>query len=393
MITAKEASKLIKENLPCFGDDYIGIENAHGYILQEDLFADRDYPPFHRVMMDGIALNLADIKQNINIYQISGVAPAGSPIKQLENSGECLEVMTGAILPQGANLVIPYEDIVIEGEVAKINLDNEYVENQNIHLLGSDLKQGENILSGNKFIAGPHIGIAASIGKSKLVVNKRPRINIISTGDELVGIDEIPKEYQIRRSNSQALKASLNLFGFNEVELSHINDNLEDIEKHFLAAKNSFDILIYSGGVSKGKFDFLPSFWEEKGVQKIFHRVSQRPGKPLWFGVDKKSMTTVLGLPGNPISSLVCLHRYFIPLKEIFVELTEEIIFKNKLTYFMPVKIEYSKDAKVLAIPVRSKNSGEFSILADTDGFIELPLERDVFLKGECFQFYSWRPL
>ena len=393
MITVNEALKLIKDNFQSFRDENVSIDNAFGRQLSEDLYADREYPPFHRVMMDGIALNSKDLNNQISSFKIIGIAPAGSPTLNLKNNGECIEVMTGAILPEGANLVIPYEEVSIENQVAKIDLSLNYKENQNIHSKGSDISRNEKILKTAKFLTGPHIGIAASIGKSTIKVARLPKINIISTGDELVAIDDEPKEYQIRRSNAQALKASLNLFGYDDVELSHIKDSKEDIRKHFSSAKEKFDILIYSGGVSKGKFDFLPSFWEAEGVQKIFHRVSQKPGKSLWFGIDRKHHTRVFGLPGNPISSLVCLHRYFIKSQDIFVELEEEIFFKNNLTCFYPVKINFTKDAKILATPIKTQNSGEFSALSDSDGFIELPQDKDHFKKGECFKYFSWRPL
>jgi len=393
MITVNEALKLIEENFQPFGEERLSLNNAFGRLLAENLYADREYPPFHRVMMDGIAINSKDLYIQTSSYKITGTAPAGSPALKLKNSGECIEVMTGALLPKGADIVIPYEEVLIEDSMATIDLSLKYRTHQNIHLKGSDINKDAIILKADKYLTGPQIGIAASIGKSVLKVAAFPKINIISTGDELVAIDDKPQEYQIRRSNSQALKSSLNLFGYEDIELSHIKDSVKEIAKHFNDAKEKFDILIYSGGVSKGKFDFLPNFWEEQGVEKVFHRVSQKPGKPLWFGVDRKHNTTIFGLPGNPISSLVCLHRYFINSREIFVELGEDITFKYNLTCFYPVSISFTKDAKILATPISTQNSGEFSALSESDGFIELPKDKDYFQKGESFLYFPWRPL
>jgi molybdopterin molybdotransferase len=197
----------------------------------------------------------------------------------------------------------------------------------------------------------------------------------------------------VRKSNSYALKASLLQNGFSDVELDHVPDNEAIVGEHYQQNKNSFDVLIYSGGVSKGKYDYLPKVWEAAGVQKYFHEVSQRPGKPLWFGVDEVSKTAVLGLPGNPVSSLVCLHRYFIQNRPMYAKLQSDIFFQKNLTYFVPVKIECDVDAMVKATPISTKNSGEFSALSESDGFIELPKDRSEFLTGETFRFYPWTSL
>src|SRR5690606_27568315 len=178
------------------------------------------------------------------------------------------------------------------------------------------------LLKQHSVLNGPRIGIAKSVGHLQIKCEKFPRVNIISTGDELVDVDVTPLPHQIRRSNVYALKASLERFGYQDVTLSHLNDDIEAIKNHYHDAKDRFDYLIYSGGVSKGKFDFLPSTWKELGVTEYLHGVAQRPGKPLWFGADEKSRTYVFGLPGNPVSSLVCLHRYLLNQKTIFAKLT-----------------------------------------------------------------------
>lgn len=393
MLDVNSAIQLIQENTPVYLDTELDLFNAQGKVSQEKMYSDREYPPFDRVMMDGIAVKYSAIEKKISQFKIIGVCAAGTPQKELKEELNCFEVMTGASMPLGADLVIPYEEVLISETIAKISLDLEYTKKANIHFKGSDIKKGDIILDKGQFLNGAHIGIGASIGKDKILTNKNLRINIISTGDELVDINQVPKDYQIRRSNSWALRASLKIFGHDNIELSHLNDNLDEIKNHFESAKNKFDVLIYSGGVSKGKFDFLPSFWEENGVEKIFHCIKQRPGKPLWFGVDKISKTTVYGLPGNPVSSLVCLHRYFLKQREIYVVLDEDVVFNKDLTYFLPVKIYFSKEAKILATPVKIKNSGEFSALAYSDGFVELPREKNEFKKGEIYKFFSWRPL
>lgn len=383
LITSTEAEKLIKARLP---------RHQLGSTC-EDILSDRDYPPFNRVMMDGICVSWHSYQSGKRQFQVSGICPAGAPQGILSDFETCLEVMTGAPLPTGATLVIPYEHIEIKDGVASIVIESERIEFQNVHMMGSDAKKGDVLLKQHSVLNGPRIGIAKSVGHLQIKCEKFPRVNIISTGDELVDVDVTPLPHQIRRSNVYALKASLERFGYQDVTLSHLNDDIEAIKNHYHDAKNRFDYLIYSGGVSKGKFDFLPSTWKELGVTEYLHGVAQRPGKPLWFGADEKSRTYVFGLPGNPVSSLVCLHRYLLNQKTIFAKLAHDITFKNNLTYFVPVTLEYTQDGELKAHPVKIKNSGEFTALAESDGFLELPQEQEHFSTGSAYRFYSWSPM
>ncbi len=382
MISVEQALELISLHLTL---------PRHGDVIETDIIADRDYPPFHRVMMDGIALSWNVFKEGKRSFFIAGVKAAGEEQGTLSDFSSCLEVMTGAPLPHGADLVIPYEHIEIKNGVATITHETDRPQMDNIHFKGSDAKKGDVLLKAGNTVNGPHRGIAASVGTE--ISPKEIRINIISTGDELVEVYETPKDHQIRRSNAHALEESLMLHGFKHIELSHLADEVSAIEKHYQESIGQYDLMIYSGGVSKGKFDYLPSTWKKLGVTEYFHGISQRPGKPLWFGVDHTNNVTVLGLPGNPVSSLVCLHRYFLSNRPMYAQLSEEITFKKDLTYFVPVKLESDKTGVLKAHPLKIKNSGEFSALAESDGFIELPKDQQVFRAGEAFLFHPWRPV
>jgi molybdopterin molybdotransferase len=219
-----------------------------------------------------------------------------------------------------------------------------------------------------------------------------PKIKIISTGNELVPIHQTPLSHQIRQSNSVALQASLKEFGYTHVDVDHIHDDLNLLHQHYLSNIKNYDVLIYTGGVSKGKYDYLPELWLEMGVKKHFHQVRQSPGKPLWFGTDEQNKTNILGLPGNPISCLVCLHRYFLPNRVCYARLAHDFVFAKDLTLFLPVKIEMLENGFLLAHPIRLQNSGEFAGLAESDGFIELPRTQNQFKAEESFRFYPWRP-
>lgn len=393
MITVEEATRIINSHLPEWGKALTSLSDTGCGKTTEDLIADRDYPPFNRATMDGIAVSWKSFEEGLRKFHITGICAAGQPQNQLTDPNSCFEIMTGAPMPVNTDLIIPYEELKLENGVAIIQKDVPRTRMEYVHAKGSDAKQGSLLLQKGAFMNGPLWGIAASVGASKVQTVRLPRIQIISTGDELVPVEEIPLEHQIRVSNAHALKASLQLHGYTDVSLTHLTDEEESLAGHFQKATREFDLLIYSGAVSKGKYDYLPQTWQAAGVTEYLHGVSQRPGKPLWFGVDKANNTAVLGLPGNPVSSLVCLHRYFLNKKEVYAELTSEFAFKKALTYFLPVKLEYSKTGKLQAHPLKIKNSGEFTALAESDGFLELPKDRDLFSAGEVYRFFSWRPM
>ena len=379
MISVQKASQFFKSKLI--------FEMSTG---AECIIADRDYPPFDRIMMDGIAVSFESYDKGVRQFPIAGIQAAGTEPKTLTDKVTCFEVMTGASLPIGTDLVIPYEHLEILDGVASVAKELNRARLENIHLKASDCRVGDVVLEAGYCLNGPHQGIAASMG-FETKVSKVSRILIISTGDELVEVNERPLDHQIRRSNVHAIKRSLELNGFDDVTLNHLRDDSKMVTKHYLDKTLEYDVMIYSGGVSKGKFDYLPNVWADVGVTKHFHEVAQRPGKPLWFGTDEKRNTTVIGLPGNPVSSLVCLHRYVIPCRTMYARLSEEIVFKKYLTYFVPVKIEYKDDGVLWASPLKIKNSGEFTALAGSDGFIELPADLSVFSAGQAFAFWPWR--
>lgn len=392
MITVEEAESIIRARMPEWGDTLVGIDQPVYRRSAEALIADRSYPPIHRIMMDGIAVVWESLVGGIREFPIAGVCGAGAPECDLPSPMVCFEVMTGAPLPRGADLVIPYEHLSIRDGVALLPRDNKhsYSRFENIHLRGSDFEKGELLLASGSQLHGPRWGIAASLGYARVNCRKTPKIKVISTGDELVDVEQTPLDHQVRCSNSHALKASLLQNGFSDVVLDHLPDDEGIVAAHYRENRNHFDVLIYSGGVSKGKFDYLPKMWETAGVEKYFHEVSQRPGKPLWFGVDHACQTAVLGLPGNPISALVCLHRYFIARRPLYAKLDQDIHFAKDLTYFVPVKIECSSDAVLIATPIVTRNSGEFAALATSDGFLELPKGQAVFNANESFRFFPW---
>jgi len=401
MISVKTAEELILKHTTESNTDSIYIENLQEEVLREPLIADRSYPPFNRVAMDGIAISTSAWEKGIRTFNIENCQKAGEPQKTLKNESNCLEVMTGAVLPKGCNAVIRYEDIQIENQNATVNADIAISNLLNVHKEGSDYKKGDLLVSSHTLMSAPHWSIAASIGKETVKISQRPTISIISTGDELVVVGETPQSHQVRISNSYTLLSSLRSNGFNKVTLSHIKDDPKEILSQLKIHLENSDIVILSGGVSMGKYDFIPQCLSDLKVKEIFHKVKQKPGKPLWFGITTHNKL-VFGLPGNPVSSLICLHRYVLPAlwKQMgqsqsgnnhFAALEEEIIFKKNMTYFLPVKVRHTNKGQLLAKPIRSNGSGDFASLIESDGFLELTEEQEVFPSGSAHPLYLWR--
>ncbi len=393
LVEVQEALSLISQYSFDYGNEGVQLLSATGRIIAEELNADRPLPPYNRVTMDGISIDYSQIEKGILNFPIEDISAAGNPIKILKNKSNCIEVMTGSVLPENTDTVIRYEDLEIANENATIIVDK-VKKGQNIHYTGSDMPSNEQLLQPGDVLHAANIGIAASIGKSVISVRKNPKTCIISTGDELVDIKQIPLAHQIRKSNVFAINSFLKRYNI-EAELFHLDDDLPKIEQHLEEVLNEFDLIILSGGVSKGKFDFIPNALINLGVEKQFHGVKQRPGKPLFFG--QKSNTAVFGLPGNPVSSIICARIYVshwinhclqIKPKLHFAELAEDFVFKPDLHRFLPVKLASSPYGISKAFPIKGNGSGDFISLRNADGILELPRGKERFTKGSVFTLH-----
>lgn len=399
MISVEQADKIIlKTAQNPQNTEGVLLAKAIGRILAEDITADRDFPPFDRVTMDGIAIDYTAFEAGQRRFFIENIQAAGQKMVTLKYSNHCMEVMTGAVLPNGCDTVIRYEDVKIENGFAEIQI--QYVDfEQNTHKRGNDRKVNDILIAKGTRLSAAEIGTAATVGKGILEVVKLPKVAIISTGNELVEIDETPEAHQIRRSNVYALAALLNDRFKIEANLFHFNDDEAEITEGVKNILTTHDLVILSGAVSEGKYDFVPKALTINKVKCLFHKVSQRPGKPLWFG-QQADKTVVFGLPGNPVSTFMCACRYVLPWIEQFLTgkncppqyatLAEDIVFKPNLTYFLQVKIE-NESGILMAKPVVGGGSGDLANLNDADGFLELPIEKTMFLKGEIYRFIGFR--
>lgn len=395
MAPVSQATDIILKNLCSPANYAVPLEKCIGHVLGEPVFADRDFPPFDRVSMDGIAIAFDAFKEGKNSFPIEGTQPAGVPQQSLTNPENCFEVMTGAILPKGTDTVIRYEDLKI-GEGHATILIEDIVLGQNVHRRGTDVLKDGKVLDSSGLLSAAEVAVLASVGKSSVVCKQFPSIAIISTGDELVSVDKIPEAHQIRSSNSLAIQASLRAMNIAATTF-HIQDDQKIVEQELLKLFKDFEVLIISGGVSKGKFDFIPGALENLGIEKKFHGVKQRPGKPFWFGVGNGK--TVFALPGNPVSTYMCFYRYVKPwiLRSMGVsqlpmtaQLASDFVFAPPLTYFLQVQVTI-QNGKLMAIPDAGKGSGDFANLSNVTGFLELPEDRSDFSAGEVFPYFPFR--
>ena len=398
MISPAEADIAIRSHVPRLPSTQVPLDALVGTVLREPISATRDQPPFDRVTMDGIAFSMSAIEQGSRGLRIAGTQAAGAAPLSLDDPLTCLEVMTGASLPAGCDCVIPVEKIRIEDGVAHLNADAAPTRGLNIHTRGLDVRAGEPLLSEGARLGPAEVAVIAGNGLTQARVTRSPDIAVISTGDELIEPGRPLAAWQIYRSNAYGVAGALRLRGFQRVSHDHLPDDLPTLRTRLRAHLETHDVLVLSGGVSMGRFDYVPQVLEELGIAVVFHKISQRPGRPMWFGVGAGGKT-VYALPGNPVSTLVCLVRYVLPGLEIAlgaapaksdtVALMEAIEVKPPLTLFTPVKL-MQEGERLCAAPRPTRGSGDFTSLIGTDGFVELPPGPQTLSRGSRVPFYRW---
>jgi molybdopterin molybdotransferase len=399
MLTPAEAQDLIGQNLASLPVESLPLAQCAGAVLRENIYAERDQPPFDRVAMDGIALASRSLDADVRAFRIQGMQPAGDPPQALEDAGACIEVMTGAVLPGGCDAVIPVEQIRICDGEAHLAADLAVAPWQNIHRRATDTRAGTLLLNAGVRLDAPDIAIAASAGMARIRVASQPSLAVISTGNELIEPGEPVLPHQVRRSNAYAIVAALKRQGFGRVADDHVRDDLQELAARLEFHLDTHDVLVLSGGVSMGRLDLVPRALADLKVRTIFHKVAQRPGLPLWFGV-ATSGAAVFALPGNPVSTLVCVARYVMPALFAMMGATPReprkialgapITVKQPLAFFMPVRIETDDSGRAWAMPRPTNGSGDFTALAGTDGFAELPPGPNTYPKGFVTRLHRW---
>ena len=399
MPTPAEAEALVRERVHPLPVESRPLESLAGAVLAQAVRSERDQPPFDRVTMDGIAFASLAWRQGRRRFRIAGIQAAGQPPVALADPAACIETMTGAVLPEGCDCVVPVERLRVGDGQAVVDDDVPVEPFLNVHTRGLDAREGDLLLARGARLGAPELAVLASAGLPRAEVRMEPRILIAATGDELVAPDQPIAAWQVRRSNSYALRGALNLRGHSRVAEDHLPDDRTVLAERLAAHLATHDVIVLTGGVSMGRFDHVPSVLRQLGVQEVFHKVAQRPGKPIWFGIGAAGQT-VFGLPGNPVSALVCLVRYVVPALAAmagspasateYVPLASPFKVKPALALFLPVQVEHSATVGRVAMPRPTRGSGDFISLLGTDGFVELPPGPREFPAGYLAPLYRW---
>jgi molybdopterin molybdotransferase len=393
IVTPYKAQNLIQKSVQSSRIRAIPIGECQAMILAESIFADRDQPATDHSAMDGIAISFTAWAKGQRTFSIDGMQQAGIAQKTLKRSDNCFEIMTGAVIPRYCDCVVPIEQIIIHKGQAIVDSVGKLSRWQFIRRQGSEYKKGTLLISPNTKINSTHIAVAAAVGKLTVKVFS-PEIAIVGTGDELVAIEKIPKSYQVRQSNAMALKAICEARGFSNLTLFHLNDNRAALKKSMRRIISTYDVIILSGGVSMGKFDFVPEVLNDLGAKTVFHKVNQKPGHPLLFARTQKGKA-IFGLPGNPVSTMISAVRYVIPylykscgldINPTLVKLSIAVKQHPTLTVFLPVTIKTNH----IAMPIRFAGSGDYGALTQSDGFVEIPHGQKSLKQGTGVNFYSW---
>ena len=398
MTEVAAAEALILAHMPRFPARQEALAACSGRVLAEDIRAERDQPPFDRVTMDGIAIAFRDLAAGLRSFEVVGTQAAGAEPLAVAPT-QCVEVMTGTVLPRGADTVVPIERVQRNGTVAAIAADAAVDPEQFVHRRASDHAEGSLVLRAGTRLGPPEIAVLAGAGHAAALVADLPRVAVISTGDELVDAGKPIAPHQIRSTNDRAVEASLTQHRLGTVTRARLRDDANALAVAIDRLDSELDVLVLSGGVSMGQFDFVPSVLTELGAKLVLHKVAQRPGRPMWFGVSARGKP-IFALPGNPVSTLVCATRYVLPAlrhasglaapQPELVELTAPIEASPTLTLYTPVTLSSSERGVLLADPHRTNTSGDFVTLAGTDGFVQLAAKHGSYPPGTIARLFRW---
>jgi len=390
LISVPAAQQAIESHWPAAPIEHRPLDQCTGRILRQDVYAERDNPPFDRVCMDGIAISSNVLARGARQFKIEALQPAGAPPLSLKIAENAIEVTTGAMLPGGTDCVIPWEQYEVANGFVLLKDDVQCKPFRNVQRKGEDSRPDVPMLTAGTRLGPPDIAVLASAGLASVAVSRQPDFMVVSTGDELVEPGQPIAAHQVRRSNAYAIASALRARGLDRIGNDHIPDDEAILTERLHQHLNSREALILSGGVSHGKFDLVPKVLKHLGVRQVFHEIAQRPGMPMWFGVGPTGQM-VFGLPGNPVATLVCLIRYVIPgaltamgwrgRPQEQIALAAPFSPGRPITQFVPVR---------QAAPRPTNGPGDFLGLTGTDGFVELPPHSGDFPTGFVASFYRW---
>jgi molybdopterin molybdotransferase len=366
----------------------VRVWDALGFVLAQEVKTDREYPPFNRATRDGYAVFAADAKAGAKL-RCTGEIKAGDRVTKELWAETCVQIMTGAAVPSGADAVVMIEQTKRDGD--EVRFDRDAAPGQNIVPHGSEARAGQTILSPGMRLGYAELALAAQVGAVELQCVQKPRVAILSTGDEVVPVDSLPARFQIRNSNSVSLASQVRLAGGRPVLLGNAMDREDDLSAKIKRGLQE-DLLVLSGGVSMGKYDLVESVLCGMGAEFYFDTVAIRPGKPAVFG--KCGETFVFGLPGNPVSTMVTFDLFVTPAVDLlsgseprplpFVQarLTEPLQERPGLTHFLPARANWQAE-NLEVRTLKWQGSGDVAALAKANCFVVVPADKERIEAGE----------
>lgn len=392
MLSCQEARrKIIEQVREAKGPlqtETVPLQRALGRVLAQEIVADREYPPFHRSVRDGYAVHAADVAEGAKLRCV-GEIRAGDAWKTPLRSATCVQIMTGAAVPEGADAVVMAEHVGREGDM--IQFDRTASPGQHIVLKGSEVRAGGAVLRAGARLGFAELAQAAQVGAVELRVARKPRVAILSTGDEVVAVDAQPGPYQIRNSNGASLAAQVQLAGGEPVLLGNAPDRQQPLREAIERGLKE-DVLVLSGGVSMGKYDLVEPALKELGAEFFFDAVAIRPGRPTVFA--RCGQTFVFGLPGNPVSTMVTFELFAAPALDLLsggearplallrAKLGKMMKEKAGVTHFLPSRVEWP-DGLPIVQPLRWQGSGDIAAVAQANCFLVVPADREKLETGE----------
>ncbi|MGE5326962.1 MAG: gephyrin-like molybdotransferase Glp [Deltaproteobacteria bacterium] len=356
----------------------VALETACRRILAREVASDRDYPPFHRSTRDGFAVRSVEVAHPPAVLDRVGEVQAGASFQKRVTAGQCVQIMTGAPLPEGCDAVVMIEHTRAQG--SKVEINRAVRPWENVVRRGSEAAAGQSILPPGRRLGAGEVGLLAAVGMSTVQVFARPRVAIIPTGDEVVPVEQVPQWFQIRNSNAAMLAAQVEAAGATSLLHGIAPDNAEAL-RGIISKGLDADLLIMSGGVSMGKYDLVKQVLAELGAEFIFHGVEIRPGKPTLFG--RLHGKFFFGLPGNPVSSYVTFEVFARPVVEVLAggasekpvflraRLAETMTNRTGLTYFLPARVDM-QGGEAVARAVGWQGSGDLVGVVASNCFLVL---------------------
>jgi molybdopterin molybdotransferase len=402
MLTYEQArQKVIEQLIEKKGPramEQVRVGDALGYVLAQEVKTDREYPPFNRATRDGYAVFAADAKAGSTL-KCTGEIKAGDRVSKELWAETCVQIMTGAAVPSGADAVVMIEHTVRDGD--EVRFERAAVTGQNFVPRGSEARAGQTLLAPGMRLGYAELALAAQVGAAELKCAQKPRVAILSTGDEIVPVDSIPGRFQIRNSNSVSLAAQVRLAGGKPVLLGNAMDREDDLSSKIRRGLQE-DLLVLSGGVSMGKYDLVEKVLREMEAEFYFDAVAIRPGKPAVFG--KCGGKFVFGLPGNPVSTMVTFELFVAPAVDLLsgaeprdlplveARLGEALDEKPGVTHFLPARME-GQGANREVVALKWQGSGDIAALARANCFVVVPAEKEKIALGERVEVMVRRDL